>query len=80
MKIDIETDFFYDHDSPELKERTKQRLIQIKKIGMTEVGLGQFGVKHIMSGLYIEMLWEYDEIKWDDYISWASDLITTKRK
>jgi NOL1/NOP2/fmu family ribosome biogenesis protein len=66
---------FYLHDKPELKERTKNRLEQISKMGMTEVGTAEFGVKGIMSGLYIERVWSDSDKDWNDYMDWAKSLI-----
>jgi hypothetical protein len=69
---------FYPYGSPELFERTKNRLTQIVDCGMEEVGVAQFGVPGIMSGLYIEYVWEFSDEKWEDYMTWAKDLIKEK--
>lgn len=70
---------FYDHRKPELKERTKKRLLEIEKCGMTEVGFGQFGVKGVMSGLYIEIVWTYSDEEFEDYMTWAKEVIQRKK-
>lgn len=70
---------FYRYKRPDLEERTKNRLTQISEIGMTEVGTAEFGVKGIMSGLYIERVWDYDDKNWDEYIEWAKDLINKNK-
>jgi len=75
-KIDIDRKDLYEFDKP--TERTRKRLIELDKIGMTEVDAAQFGVKNIMSGLYIEMVWHYNDQQWDDYIQWAKDLIKNR--
>jgi hypothetical protein len=52
-------------------ERTAQRLLEIKEIGMTEVGTAEFGIKGKMSGLYIERVWHFTDEQWRDYMDWA---------
>jgi hypothetical protein len=76
--MDIEQ--FIAHTDYEIRERTKNRLLEILKIGMTEVGNAQFGVEGIMSGLYIEMVWSFSEEDWNGYIKWAKELIQAKTK
>ena len=78
--FDITRRDFYLVDQPELEERTKKRLVEISEIGMEEVGCGQFGKKDIMSGLYIEMVWSFSDEKWTEYISWAKELINSKKE
>lgn len=78
--FDINREDLYSVFNPELKERTKDRLTEISEIGMEEVGYGQFGKKDIMSGLYIEMVWSFSDEKWNEYISWAKELINSKKE
>jgi len=68
------------YGKPELKERTRNRLMAIEKIGMSEVMTAEFGVPGIMSGLYIEMVWDYTDDKFEDYLIWAKSLIYKKGK
>lgn len=56
-------------------ERTKKRLIEISELGMTEVGEGQFGIEGVMSGLYIEMVWQYTDVQFKDYMNWVKELL-----
>jgi len=77
-KINIDNPDYYEHDKPELKQRTKERLTQIAESGMREVGYGQFGVDKIMSGLYIEKVWNKTDEQFKDYMDWAIDLINRK--
>lgn len=70
---------FYLFDKPEFRERTKNRLMEIVDCGMEEVGVAQFGVPGIMSGLYIERVWQYSDEKWEDYMTWAKDLINENK-
>lgn len=66
---------FYRHgESEQIQERTKQRLIQIENLGMTLCGLGQFGIDGIMSGLYIEKVWSYEDEDWNGYMSWVAEM------
>lgn len=59
-------------------ERTKQRLQECEGLGMTEVGHGELGIKNLMSGLYIEKVWSYDDARWKSYIDWVKELINEK--
>lgn len=81
MNIDINNKYYYAHylhnGISEHKERTRERLAEIIALGMTEVGEAQFGIKNIMSGLYIEMVWSFDERQWKGYMDWVKEL---KRK
>lgn len=76
--IDINRKDLYEYGKVDLKERTKNRLKQINKMGMTEVGTSQFGIDGIMSGLYIEKVWSYSEDDWNEYIVWVKNLIKKK--
>ena len=69
----------YQHGKPDLKQRTKNRLQQIINLGMVEVGVYEFGVPNIMSGLYLEKIWSYNDEAWADYIQWATNLIHEKK-
>lgn len=71
-------DFYFDCDA-ELKERTKSRLARMSDAGMSEVGIAEFGVEGIVSGLFIEMVWGYSDEAFDDYMKWAIELIGTKK-
>lgn len=77
-KFNVNRSDFYPYGKPELKSQTKARLEQIADIGMREVGLAQFGVDGLMSGLYIERVWNYSDKEWDEYIGWVELLIKSK--
>jgi len=77
--IDINDKDYYEYGKPELRERTKKRLTQLVEAGMEEFGNAQFGVRDIMSGLYIELVWSFTDEKWNDYLNWAIQLIKEKR-
>lgn len=75
--IDIEDESYY-----ELKrnhERTRSRLIRIAETGAEDVEIGHFGVRCVVSGLYIEKVWQYDDEQFDDYMNWFSERIQTAR-
>lgn len=75
----IDNPHFYIYKcSPEKREETKKRLTQIKELGMEICGVAQFGIKDIMSGLYIEMVWSKTDDQWDDYINYVKELIKNK--
>lgn len=70
--IDVNNnDYYYRIDDSVDAEVTKKRLTTMSEMGMEEVGYGQFGIKGIMSGLYIEMVWGYTDEEFDDYLAWA---------
>lgn len=66
---------YYEYGRDNLKERTKNRLIQIEEAGMSELGNYEFGVKGVMSGLYIEKVWEYSDKSFKEYMDWAISVI-----
>lgn len=63
-----------------LMERTKERLLLIESLGMEEVSIGQFGIPSLMSGLYIEMIWDYSDDDFNSYIEWVKILKKRKKK
>ena len=78
-KFDIDRADLYDHDKPQLKVRTRGRLTEIANCGMNEVGVAQFGYDGVMSGLYIEHVWNYSDEKFKDYMNWARELINLSK-
>ena len=75
-KFDIDRiDLYKVGVSEELTARTKNRLNQMANMGMEEVGFADFGIKGVMSGLYIEKVWGFDDTQWDEYIEWVVSLI-----
>lgn len=78
VNFDINNDDFYEKNKP--KERTRKRLIEIAECGMQEVGIASFGVKGVVSGLYIEKVWSYSDKDFNEYMDWAKSLINKNRK
>lgn len=78
--FDVEDRFNYEHGKPDLKERTKKRLIRISDCGMTISGSGEFGYDGVMSGLYIEKVWSYPAKDFNSYMKWVIGLIKRKDK
>jgi len=77
MKFDIERKDLYCLDK-QSNETIKKRLTQMTELGMEEVGTAEFGVKDIMSGMYIENVWNFTDEKFDDYMKWVKGLILKK--
>lgn len=73
-----EREDFYRHDQPELKERTKNRLQIIQDKGMTEVGVADFGIRGVVSGLYIERVWSYSDEDFNKYMEWVDEVKSRK--
>jgi hypothetical protein len=71
-------DFYLYKCSEEKRQETKERLTRISEMGMTEVGNAEFGVSGIMSGFYIERVWNMSDTDFDDYLQWAQGLINSK--
>lgn len=71
------TENYYEYNKP--KDRTEKRLKEMSELGMEEVGFGQFGIKGLMSGLYIEMVWSYSDEDFDSYLNWVKELISKKK-
>lgn len=76
-KFDIDNPEFYLCDN-KFKERTRERIIDIAETGMELTGIASFGYKDIMSGLYIEKVWNYSDKDFSEYMQWAKDLIKSK--
>ena len=76
--FDINRIDLYQYNKP--KDRTRKRLLEIAELGMGEVGVGQFGYKGVMSGLYIENIWSYSDDEFKDYMDWAKELISKSFK
>ncbi len=77
----VERNDFYLHKcSEEKRKETESRLTRIQEMGMTEVGVAEFGVEGIMSGLYIERVWNMSDADFDDYMEWTQGLINSKLK
>jgi hypothetical protein len=71
-------DFYRHDDTPELLERTKNRLQTIQDKGMTEVGVAEFGINGVMSGLYIERVWRYSDEDFNGYMNWVDEMKAKK--
>lgn len=74
MKIDTKEEKYYQPREKLLNQRTKKRLKEISDLGLEEVGIDQFGIKNIMSGLYLEKVWDYKEKDWVRYINWIKQV------
>lgn len=77
MKIDINDKYNYEYGKP--KDRIKSRLEEIISLGMEDVGVQDFGIPEIMSGLYIERVWNMSDETWNDYMNWVKSLIQKKQ-
>lgn len=74
-KFDIDRKDFYSFLNPELKQRTRLRLIELAELGAEEVGVAQFGIKDKVSGLYIEKVWDADDQRWKEYMDWFKSFL-----
>lgn len=45
------------------------------ELGMTETGIASFGIKDVMSGLYIERVWRYSDKDFKGYMDWVREMI-----
>lgn len=77
--IDIDNINYYEYSKEsESRIRTRNRLIEINNLGLVSIGIGQFGIEGIMSGLYIEKVWSYTDVEWDSYIEWIKEIKSNK--
>jgi hypothetical protein len=74
-KFNTERNDLYSSFKPETKERTKLRLNEMLFHGMEEVGYGEFGIKGLVSGLYIENVWHFSDTEFNDYMNFVKDSI-----
>lgn len=72
--------YYYDHQNPNNNnDRTRKRLQTLIDLNMIEVGNGgEFGIKGVVSGLYIERVWEWSDEDFNDYVDWVKELIIKK--
>lgn len=77
MKFDIERKDLYCIEK-QSNETMKKRLTVMAELGMEEVGVAQFGIREVMSGLYIEMVWNFTDEKFNDYMTWVKNLKMSK--
>jgi len=75
-KFDINRDDLY--LNVKSRVRTRQRLLQMAELGMEETGIASFGIKGVMSGLYIEKVWNYNNDEFDSYMDWVKEMISKK--
>jgi len=61
-------------------KRTRDRLLLMSQLGMEETGTASFGVPGLMSGLYIEKVWNLSAEEWEGYIGWVKNLIREHNK
>lgn len=78
MAIDIENKNYYGTALGYPYERTKIRLIEMNELGMTETGIASFGIEGVMSGLYIERVWGYNDEEWNGYMDWVREMKNNK--
>lgn len=76
--IDTTRKDFYQYSKPEFEERTKVRLTEMNELGMEDVGVANFGIRGIMSGLYIEKVWNYNDEDWKGYMDWVREMKVMK--
>jgi len=77
MNVEIDVDFvgFYlHHSSNDHKRRTRSRLQKMESMCMVMVSVGQFGIKDVVSGLHIEMVWNYTDKEFHDYMKWVEEV------
>lgn len=66
------------NSKPEFKERTNKRLLEIANAGMQEVGSAEFGIPGIVSGLYIEKVWNDSDEEFTGYLDWVKEVVNKR--
>lgn len=74
----INREDFYDSRHPELRERIKHRLSTLQDKGLQEVGVAEFGITDVVSGLYIERVWHYSDEDFEEYMQFINGVINIK--
>lgn len=76
-EIDLDNEFLYlsDHFS---KEKIRERLQEMKDIGMRYCSDDSFFVPYVMRGMYIERVWNRTDEAFKDYLDWVRELIERK--
>ena len=57
--IDINKEEYY--KIPHEKETTRFRLMQLNEMGLSEISEGEFGIPDVISGLFVENLWNWSD-------------------
>lgn len=68
-------DFYIYNDTNEGRERTKKRLEELIDLGLDEVGTAEFGIRGVISGIYIERVWRFSAREWQEQIDWVKSII-----
>ena len=71
--FDVKREDFYEYSRP--KDRTRKRLEEMARLGMSEIGSVSFGIEGVMSGFHIERVWDFDEKDFNGYIDWVKSKI-----
>lgn len=75
IEINLKDRTFYLYEcSEEKREETRSRLQTLIDLGCSVVGYGEFGIKGVFSGLYIEKVWQSNKHEWDDYLTFIKKL------
>lgn len=72
--IDLNKPDYYFGQTEQNRIRTRRRLEEINELGLKEVGYGEFGMHNVMSGLYIERVWNFSNAHWTDYVDWIKEV------
>lgn len=80
FEIDIDNKFNYENSKPQHHDRTRKRLQVLIDMNCIDFGNQQFGIKHVVSGLYIEKVWSMSDEDFNDYVDWMKGIIIKKQK
>jgi hypothetical protein len=73
--INIEDKRFYRYDdNDEMRLITKNRLKAMSDLGMEELYVANFGIRNVVSGLYIEKVWHYSDEEFEDYLTFVKEV------
>lgn len=76
-KIQLRNKLYYPRS--EYGKRTKSRLKELIALNIEVVCFGEFGIRNIVSGIYIEKVWNMPDYKWSEYVLWIESVINTKK-
>jgi hypothetical protein len=73
--INIEDKRFYRYDdNDEMRLITKNRLKAMSDLGMEELYVANFGIRNVVSCLYIEKVWHYSDEEFEDYLTFVKEV------
>jgi hypothetical protein len=76
LSIDIHKEEYYPFEANlDGRRIIRERLQQLAALGLEQVAPGQFGIDGVMSGLYIERVWNFSHQEFSEYVEWIKEKV-----